>query len=68
MAGVKLIHHVNVQISNRQRTREWELFVECHGSGWRGTDLRGRRLQQQSNGLPEPELSREPAERRDDVQ
>jgi catechol 2,3-dioxygenase-like lactoylglutathione lyase family enzyme len=23
MAGVKLIHHVNVQISNRQRTREW---------------------------------------------
>jgi catechol 2,3-dioxygenase-like lactoylglutathione lyase family enzyme len=23
MAGVKLIHHVNVQISNRERTREW---------------------------------------------
>src|SRR5688500_2008324 len=23
MIGVKMIHHVNVQISNRQRTREW---------------------------------------------
>ena len=23
MAGVKMIHHVNVQISNRQQTREW---------------------------------------------
>ncbi len=29
MAGIKLIHHVNVPISDRERTREWYGKVLC---------------------------------------
>jgi catechol 2,3-dioxygenase-like lactoylglutathione lyase family enzyme len=45
MAGVKLIHHVNVQISDRERTREW--YQKVLGAEFldRGPALNKRQLQ-----------------------
>src|SRR5678816_1388164 len=45
MSQVKLIHHVNVQISDRQRTREW--YEKVLGAEFldRGPALNRRQLQ-----------------------
>jgi catechol 2,3-dioxygenase-like lactoylglutathione lyase family enzyme len=45
MANVKLIHHVNIQISDRQRTREW--YEKVLGAEFldRGPALNKRQLQ-----------------------
>ena len=44
MAGIKLIHHVNVPISDRERTREWYEKVLCAEYLDRGP-IRDRQLQ-----------------------
>ena len=45
MSKIKLIHHVNVQVSNRQRTREW--YTSVLGAEFldRGPALNDRQLQ-----------------------
>jgi catechol 2,3-dioxygenase-like lactoylglutathione lyase family enzyme len=45
MSRIKLIHHVNVQISNRERTREW--YTKVLGAEFldRGPALNKRQLQ-----------------------
>jgi lactoylglutathione lyase len=45
MARIKMIHHVNVQISDRQRTREW--YEKVLGAEFldRGPELNKRQLQ-----------------------
>ena len=45
MAGIKLIHHINVQISDRARTREW--YEKVLGAEFldRGPALNKRQLQ-----------------------
>lgn len=45
MSRIKLIHHVNVQISNRQRTREWYETVLGAEFLDRGPALNTRQLQ-----------------------
>jgi catechol 2,3-dioxygenase-like lactoylglutathione lyase family enzyme len=50
MAGIKLIHHVNVQISDRKRTREW--YERVLGAEFldRGPALNRRQLQLRLGG------------------
>ena len=45
MSGIKLIHHVNIQISDRERTREW--YEKALGAEFleRGPSLNTRQLQ-----------------------
>ena len=45
MSKIKLIHHINVPISNRERTREW--YEKVLGAEFldRGPELNKRQLQ-----------------------
>ena len=45
MSRIKLIHHINVQISNRERTRDW--YTKVLGAEFldRGPELNDRQLQ-----------------------